>query len=157
MPTMTIEVQGVEQPKPNRTRGRIKDTSGMVFQAKPVILKSVSMGSKYEVEYKDEEWTPEDGGVTQKYRVIYEVKPVGSDSLTSVVPAAPQRRDMPPLPLGDTKTEDISALAIIKSMQIDPEASAVFSALKEAALGWRRFKKWQQSVASDMNDDKIPY
>jgi hypothetical protein len=164
---MTIEVQGKADPEKGKKRGRIKDASGMIFQADPSILASVVVGSKYDIQYSDEEFKD------FKYRVISEVNEVGKDSMTSVVQAAPQRRDMPPPPLNpqaqlnagtraglyrdSTKDEDISVLAIMKSQQIPPgDRAVIFHALKASALAWRDYKKWQKTLASDM-DDEIPY
>ena len=153
MHTMTIEVQGKADPEKGKKRGRVKDASGMIFQADPAILASVIVGSKYDITYTDEEFKD------FKYRVISEVNEVGKDSMTtrvSPIPAPPAPRPSSSTEVySDTKTEDISALAIIKSMQIEPERSAVFIALREAAIGWRRYKKWQKTLASDM-DDEIP-
>lgn len=153
MHTMTIEVQGKADPEKGKKRGRIKDASGMIFQADPEFLRKMDVGSKYDIQYSDEEFKD------FKYRVISEVNEVGKDSMTtrvSPIPAPPAAKPVSTEVYSDTKTEDISALAIIKSMEIEPEAGAVFSALREAAIGWRRYKKWQKTLASAI-DDEIPY
>lgn len=153
MHTMTIEVQGKSDPEKGKKRGRVKDASGMIFQADPSILASMVVGSRYDIEYSDEEFKD------FKYRVISEVNEVGKDSMTSVVPAkpaAPPRRPDPPV-YSSTKDEDISVLAILKSQQIKGgDREAIFHCLKQSALAWRDFKKWQKTLASDM-DDEIPY
>lgn len=51
MPTATISVQYVDQPKPGKKQGKIKTTSGEYYGVDPTQLGQFSPGGTYNIEY----------------------------------------------------------------------------------------------------------
>jgi hypothetical protein len=148
----------MENPKPGKKRGRVKDKDGVVYQISPVLMAMMKMESTYEITFTDETFTPPGSTDTLKYRVIESLTPaIGGASAPPPQQAAP--RYNPPGNMGsDDKDESIATLAIIKCQQLPVgDRAGILHALKASALAWRDFKKWQKSVSSDMDGDEVPY
>lgn len=161
MPTVNITVSGIEGPKPGKSRGRVKDKDGRIFQISPVLLAMMKMNSTYEITYTDESFIPPGSNEELKYRVIESLIPA-IGGVTGLPPdpraAAPRQYTPPPASTAsDDKDESIATLAIIKCQQLPVgDRAGIFHALKASALAWRDFKKWQKSAGSEM-DDEVPF
>src|SRR5512146_1638334 len=140
MPTATVLVQGKSEPERGKKRGRIKSDSGMVFQADPIFLKQVNVGSTYEFDYRDDSFARDDGEVI-KFRVIEKIR--GGE--LNVPPPAPMTSARPAASqyVPTTKDEDIATLAIAKEQlsKINPgDIEMGLHVLKSSAMMWRKFK-----------------
>jgi hypothetical protein len=167
MPVVIAQVTGAEGPKAGKKRGRIKDANGMLYQITPELARNVALGSTYSIEYTDEEFKD------LKYRVVQSIIPAmaGQQAITpqaiaaqsNAAAQAAQSPYLPPAPYNATKDEDIATLAIAKPQleKINPgDRVTGLHILKQSAMMWRDFKKWQklgpQTVAEDMDDGLPP-
>ena len=165
MPTETIKVAGTEGPKAGKTRGRIKAEDGRLFQAAPVILDSVRIGSTYDIGYKDEEYNG------TKFRVIESLAPSMNANAQRAMaaqdhpmaqrsPIAPYERDRPEI---DERGTDIATLAIAKvwleKVPVGDEVGCLH-ALRVARRAWLKFKANPNNVESGRQppmEDEVPY
>lgn len=140
MPTVRIQVAGTEGPQAGKKRGRIKDTSGTLYQALPSFLGMVQIGGSYDLTYKDDEFNG------TKFRVVEGVTPAMAGASpgsygpgTTATPA----RSYEPVRQQDDRGDDIATMAIVKEWigRIPVgDAGAVAHALRSARRAWKMFK-----------------
>jgi hypothetical protein len=161
MPTETIKVAGTEGPKTGKTRGRIKAEDGRLFQAAPVILDSVRIGSVYDIGYKDDEYNG------TKFRVIESLAPsigqVAAPVQNRTAPAGGFSAGPREAPIEDERGTDIATLAIAKvwleKVPVGDEVGCLH-ALRVARRAWLKFKANPNNVESGRQppmEDEVPY
>jgi hypothetical protein len=182
MPVVIAQIIDSTPPKKEgeSNRGRIKDANGILYQVTKSIAGKVGIdlkartgcGNTYSIEYKDDTFTTPEG-VEQKFRVVQSIVPAlaGQQAITpqaiaaqsNAAAQAAQSPYPPAAPYNATKDEDIATLAIAKPQleKINPGDRATgLHILKQSAMMWRDFKKWQklgpQTVAEDMDDNLPP-
>ena len=182
MPVVIANIVGAEGPKSGKKRGRIKDTNGILYQITPELARTMGVKFRssdgvwilpesnppYSVEYTDEVFMS--GTNELKYKVVQSIVPaMPGQTVPTAPPSMPNKPPITPpqtyvpAPQPNIKDEDIATLAIAKPQleKINPgDRVTALHILRESALAWRDFKKWQklgpQTVAEDMDDGLPP-
>lgn len=152
MPTVRIQVAGTEGPQAGKKRGRIKDTSGTLYQALPSFLGMVQIGGTYDLTYKDDSFNG------TSFRVVEGVTPaIGGAPIapqtTQSYSAPPPRQAQPRSyePVSDDRGDDIATMAIVKEWigRIPVgDTAAVVHALRAARRAWKTFKANPDNIES---------
>lgn len=130
MPTTTITVKYVNQPRPGKKQGSVKDDNGTIYGVYPDKLSLFQPNATYEIEYKDSEWQ----GKT--YHNIVSVKPAGGLSPAPQSNGGGNYRPTSPV---DAERMYVCSLvnAGIQAGRIDFSEGAIEAATNAARNAWR--------------------
>ena len=166
MQVTTIHVTEVVPPQPGKKRGRVKDSSGALYQAGYPLLSSFQPGNSYNIVYKDDSFN------NVSFRVIESIQGAaqgGQPQSTPYQPTTtmPQPRQQYNVPAPQTHTdptaERIFVCGALNAALSNPNmhpatltSNQVAGMVKVYREAWDRTFGGKPTVGDDMNDE-IPF
>jgi hypothetical protein len=151
MPSATIDVQYVNDPRPGMKSGSVKTRDGVYYGVKPAMLGLFKPNNHYEIQYES---------MVSKGKTYHNV--------VSVKPAAEQAGGGAPAPRssGGYQTDDKTAERIfvcgainaaISSNQLVVQTTDLIQAVNSLRDAWRQTLGKKQTAIEEEIEDQVPY
>ncbi len=147
MPSATISVQYVNQPKAGKKEGNVKTTNGEYYGVKPAMLAQFSPGGTYTVEYDSRMWN------SKEFKSI--------TTITAAQAPAAGTGGGNYGPKDDTTAERIFVQGILQAFitagKIEPTGVAVTGAVKTLRAVWADTLGKPKTATQETMNDEIPF